>query len=280
MLARPIKDGAIYFPKDTDFYADDKIKLLRTEFGAKGMYILDYLLCDLYGKNGYFIKWDVDKCFLVSDGAGCGCTPAFIAEVVQGCIRRSFFDKRVFDTFGVLTSAGIQRRYIRMVSSRDEIRINKAFFLLDAHDKNDVPEKALNKLTLFTDNFIENPDNFIENPDKNKIYPQIKGNEIKGNKIKGESVSARFAKPTLQDVKDYCSSRNNSINAEHFIDYYESNGWKVGKNPMKDWRAAVRTWEKREKENKKPDTSGNAQPSYDLKSVAEEAMKRIGGYAK
>lgn len=278
MVARPIKDGAIYFSKDVDFYADDKIKLLRSEFGAKGMYLLDYLLCDLYGKNGYFIKWDEDKCLLVSDGAGCGCTPNFTAEFVQGCIRRSFFDKRVFDAFGVLTSAGIQRRYLRMISSRDEIRMNKDFFLLDTRDKNDVPEKVLEKLTLFTENFIENPDNFIENPDKNKIYPQRKVKESKEKESKGESVSARFAKPTLQEVRDYCASRNNHINAEQFIDYYESNGWKVGKNPMKDWKAAVRTWEKREVavNDKRAGKKVGSAPSYDLEGEMQRAMGRFG----
>lgn len=55
----------------------------------------------------------------------------------------------------------------------------------------------------------------------------------------------RFKKPTLEEVQDYCTQRQNNINGEHFIDYYEANGWKVGKNPMKDWKAAIRTWEKR-----------------------------------
>lgn len=54
-----------------------------------------------------------------------------------------------------------------------------------------------------------------------------------------------FKKPSLEEVKQYCLERNNNINPENFIDYYDANGWKVGKNPMKDWRAAVRTWERR-----------------------------------
>lgn len=53
-----------------------------------------------------------------------------------------------------------------------------------------------------------------------------------------------FKKPTLEEVQDYCIERNNKVNAEHFIDYYESNGWKVGRNAMKDWKATVRNWEK------------------------------------
>ena len=55
--------------------------------------------------------------------------------------------------------------------------------------------------------------------------------------------SKRFIKPSLDEVKAYCQERQNNVNAERFMDYYESNGWKVGKNNMKDWKAAVRTWE-------------------------------------
>ena len=54
----------------------------------------------------------------------------------------------------------------------------------------------------------------------------------------------RFEKPTLSQITQYCLERNNSVNAEQFYDYYESNGWKVGKNAMKDWKACVRTWER------------------------------------
>ena len=54
----------------------------------------------------------------------------------------------------------------------------------------------------------------------------------------------RFVPPTLEEVQAYCNERNNGIDAQHFIDYYTSNGWKVGKNAMKDWRATVRTWER------------------------------------
>lgn len=54
----------------------------------------------------------------------------------------------------------------------------------------------------------------------------------------------RFVPPTLDEVIAYCQERGNSVDAERFVSYYESNGWKVGKNPMKDWRAAVRTWER------------------------------------
>lgn len=53
-----------------------------------------------------------------------------------------------------------------------------------------------------------------------------------------------FVKPKLDEVVSYCKERNNNVDAEAFIDFYESNGWKVGRNSMKDWKAAVRTWER------------------------------------
>lgn len=55
----------------------------------------------------------------------------------------------------------------------------------------------------------------------------------------------RFIKPTLEEVKEYCLERNNNVDAEAFIDYYEANGWVQGKGkPIKDWKACVRTWER------------------------------------
>lgn len=61
-----------------------------------------------------------------------------------------------------------------------------------------------------------------------------------------------FKKPTVEEIREYCISRNNKIDAEHFYDYNESKGWVVGKVKMKDWKAAVRTWERN---NKKENTT-------------------------
>ena len=53
-----------------------------------------------------------------------------------------------------------------------------------------------------------------------------------------------FSPPTVEEVAAYCAERNNSVDAQTFVDFYASKGWYVGKNPMKDWKAAVRTWER------------------------------------
>jgi hypothetical protein len=59
--------------------------------------------------------------------------------------------------------------------------------------------------------------------------------------------STRFTPPTLEEVQAYCTERGNNVDAERFIDFYSSKGWMVGKNKMKDWKAAVRNWESRDK---------------------------------
>jgi hypothetical protein len=65
----------------------------------------------------------------------------------------------------------------------------------------------------------------------------------------------RFTPPTVDEVTDYCLERNNHVDPQAFIDFYESKGWYIGKNKMKDWKAAVRTWEKNERKGDKPKTS-------------------------
>ena len=61
---------------------------------------------------------------------------------------------------------------------------------------------------------------------------------------KPQKKTNRFVPPTVDEVRAYCIERDNEVDAERFIDFYESKGWYVGKNPMKNWKAAVRTWEK------------------------------------
>lgn len=67
-------------------------------------------------------------------------------------------------------------------------------------------------------------------------------------KEKKEAPPRRFTKPTLSEIEDFINENNYIVNATKFFDYYESNGWKVGRNSMKDWKAAVRSWEAKEQE--------------------------------
>jgi hypothetical protein len=93
--------------------------------------------------------------------------------------------------------------------------------------------------------------NSNSNPHKSilRIVEQYKLLELEDNpievieEVKQAKKSKRFKKPTLDELEHYCIERQNKVDVQKFYNFYESNGWKVGKNPMKDWRASVRTWE-------------------------------------
>lgn len=81
-------------------------------------------------------------------------------------------------------------------------------------------------------------------------YPEIeKEIEIEKEKDKKKSSAKRSSiPPTLQEVQEYCRERGNSVDPQRFLDFYEAKGWMIGKNRMKDWKAAVRTWERQDAE--------------------------------
>lgn len=88
-------------------------------------------------------------------------------------------------------------------------------------------------------------------PNGNQMDTQVRLELGKSKESIDKDISKttnKFVKPTLEEVKQYCLERENNIDPENFIDYYNSVGWKVGKNQMKDWKAAIRTWERRNKE--------------------------------
>lgn len=78
---------------------------------------------------------------------------------------------------------------------------------------------------------------------------QVSGIKEEGNRKQETGSANRFEPPSVEDVRTYCESRKNQINAEQFVDFYASKGWKVGNQAMKDWQAAVRTWERNQRSN-------------------------------
>ena len=86
----------------------------------------------------------------------------------------------------------------------------------------------------------------VEEDSGNNIKSNIKSNiKVKNNML--NSARTRFTSPTLDEVEAYCAERGNGVDPQQFIDFYTSKGWKVGDQPMKDWRAAVRTWEAKDR---------------------------------
>lgn len=89
----------------------------------------------------------------------------------------------------------------------------------------------------------------------------------------------RFTAPTIDQVKAYCLERHNKVDPERFVNYYESNGWKVGKNPMRDWKAAVRTWETNGNDSPPTTRSGTGNHIDYLLSIARGEHEPSGNSA-
>ena len=129
-MARPIKTGIDYFPFDVDFFDDDKIMLIESEFGMKGGYIAVRLLCKIY-KEGYYYKWGTDECLLFARALGADAvSKGLIDEVIQCMVRRGFFDKKLFEQYKILTSYGIQKRYFEATKRYKKIDVFSEYLLI------------------------------------------------------------------------------------------------------------------------------------------------------
>lgn len=95
-----------------------------------------------------------------------------------------------------------------------------------------------------------------------------------------EGKAKRFSRPSVDEVRAYCSERGNAVNAEAFVDFYESKGWKVGNSPMKDWRAAVRTWEKRDGRGARRTANPNSGVTLGVDEWIDEQGNRLYGSGK
>ena len=121
-------------------------------------------------------------------------------------------------------------------------------------------------------------------------HTNIENKYINNNSLY-KKCSSHFQKPSLDEIQQYCISRGNNVDPEQFFNFYESKGWIIGKSPMKDWRAAVRTWEKREKEipqrKRSPLTKNESVLEHNLKvmdqmfgtNLHEQAYGNKGGQA-
>jgi len=111
----------------------------------------------------------------------------------------------------------------------------------------------------------------VVSTDKNSIDK----NSIDKNREEGVQRK-RFTPPSLEEVKAYCAERNNGVDPQAFIDFYTSKGWKIGKETMKDWQAAVRTWERREvpkQTRKQYTTAAEYQPPKKIDTALLDKLK-------
>ena len=133
---------------------------------------------------------------------------------------------------------------------------------------NEVTKKSTSKFTIYTiNNYADyqacdkqsdkRETNERQTSDKPSYTKKVRSKEYTPyNPPQGDEgvpVSKRFVPPTPEEVNAYCQERHNGIDGSEFCDFYTSKGWKIGKNPMKDWKAAVRTWERSRKQTAPPE---------------------------
>lgn len=134
--------------------------------------------------------------------------------------------------------------YLRREQYREEGKFSKSRYVITDMLKSEKP-------------FVENP--LADNPSAEN---HAQYNTKESNTKESNTKRYVFIKPAIEDIEDYINEKGYRVDAHKFYDYYESNGWKVGKNPMKDWKAAIRNWARNDYDKPK-DSKGSGNPWWD-----------------
>ena len=189
-MARPLKNGLDYYPLNVDFFSDIKVRRLIKAGGPQSISILIALLGNIYRDEGYYMRWDNDLTFLISDLVGV--TEGAVMETVNKAVHIGFFHAGLFETYKILTSKGIQARYLEAVSRRRQVFLNKNYLLLDVNAYNNV---VLDD--VIDDNNSVNVYNNSVNVDRS-TQSKVKESKVKESKV----VNTLSGNPTLDAKKN------------------------------------------------------------------------------
>lgn len=128
-MARPLKQGIDYFPLSVDFLRDIKVRKIKRACGPYTVEILLCLLGNIYRETGYYIGWDEDTMFLVADEVGA--KEGLVEETVNKAVQVGFFNQEKFNEYKILTSNGIQKRYLEATKKRKEVVISDIYLVND-----------------------------------------------------------------------------------------------------------------------------------------------------
>lgn len=221
----------------TDIFDDEKILLIESMPSADSIIVIWFKLLALAGKQNN------DGVFLMSNRI------AYTDEMLASIFRREISTVRlalkVFEQFGM----------IEIVDNVITIPNWNKHQTLDSYEKKKErdrlyqAERRAKQRALITESSdcqtTQSSYIVISEEDIEEEKERDKEGDINNRGDSGESQrSSRFKPPTIDEVREYCFERMNNVDAEAFVDFYASKGWMVGKNKMKDWKAAVRTWEK------------------------------------
>lgn len=189
-MARPQKDGLDYFPFDVDFMKDTKVRRIARTFGCTGTMAIVMLFTDIYRTRGYYMNWDEDTCFDLSETLQC--EPELAAKIVDACVLAKIFNVDLFQDKAVLTSAAIQLRYLKINQDCKRQRtINPEFSLIELPQEAPQPPaekpKRKRRKRAASD---ELPPNAPSEAVTSEGMPQRKQEETRGNQNKGENSTA------------------------------------------------------------------------------------------
>lgn len=221
-MARPIKPGLNYFPRDTDIHANRRIRKLCAQHGAQGFMIFDHLLCLIYSEKGYYLPYNGDLCFDVADFLHCGITTLMVTEVIATCIQLELFHAGMFNDHSILTSASIQKHYCTAKRHKTGISTDHALIVIETGVI-----------------AAETPGDEQEPPDNVAESTQRKEKQRK-EKQQGDDA---FSRPTLETFVAYFASNGYStVVAEEAWQKYESVNWRDGQGqPIRYWQRMCET---------------------------------------
>lgn len=215
------------------------------QLGLKGNELLIYALIAGFCQDGVSECWTSQK--TMAEWCG-GISTRAVRDILQNLIIKKLITKKECLNKNVKYSYKVVEIVPELSSNEQEVFSTQPE-LSSGGDRNFFP--VVQELSSGNNKI----DNIYDNKIDNKTIKEKK--EIKEKKkYLTETKERVFKKPSVEDISSYCQERNNNINPEQFYDYYEANGWKINRNPMKDWKATVRNWERNEFNRKSADNFG------------------------
>lgn len=153
-MVRPMKQGLDYFPMDVSFTRDVKVRRVHMACGMESIGILVYLLSLIYRDQGYYEKWDEELCFLTA--MDLHLAESLVEQVVQKAAQVGFFDGELLADWGILTSAGIQERFLDATRKRKVRRLIREYLLVDVAEEGKIDLHSVRKDAKQPEKKIEN----------------------------------------------------------------------------------------------------------------------------
>ena len=157
-MARPNKYDLRYFPLDVGFFDNHKTIMIEEDFGVKGGYLAIRLMAMVYEK-GYFLEWRGKAEFSCAKRVGNGYTSALVCEILNSCLKHGLFDRSLFDKYGILTSKGIQERWLEVMKGmRRKHEVNVQYWLVSSEDNKVSSEETTMPATFSTQKEMKEKD--------------------------------------------------------------------------------------------------------------------------